>query len=438
MQKIEVPSTAQSADSAGASKLRKSQYARLNKRTIAAAALAAGLFAQTQGFAQVPNTTSAGTAANAEAMSDPEKAARETWRAVMRNTPLPGKGCFHVKYPNVAWDNVECKKAKPRPYPPSFNGKVGAPGAGNGNDYVAQAQGLISGAWGKFFISGVTSETGADPSDNSQTAPNEYSLQLNTNSINSITGEYIRTAACGDYSDCHVWQQFIYATDYNQQGEAALFIQYWLYNWTGLCPTGWWTIYDIVANGSPGTETCYKNSNLTPVPDIPVTNLGDVILSAQVENGGNDVVWLEYGDDSWAQINADSSAPCCEGGLDIASVWNQAEFNVLGNMNLTQANFNTGSQITVVLAILDGSNSAPACVPNAGTTGETNNLTLGTCQGGVGNVIDVGGCGNQNACVGGSIYGPYIDFSEYVPVLSTPCLSCGGGGGTPPPPPIKQ
>jgi hypothetical protein len=360
---------------------------------------------QQVGPAQVTTTTSASTAA---AAADPEAAARTSWRAVIRNIPKPGKGCFHVSYPNVAWESVDCKIAKQPAHPVRVNRTFGAPGAGNGSDYVASVQGqgrLINFAAGKFFISGVTSETGVAPCYGCGTGSrsNEYSLQLNTNNKDYITNSYIRTAACGDYYNCHVWQQFMYAPDYNQLGEAALFMQYWLYDWTGNCPRGYWTL---------SAGTCYKNSKYAAVPDIPVTNLGDVILSAGAENGGDDSIGLEYGDDSWAVTAADSSL---EGGLDIASVWTQAEFNVVGDMNLTQANFNLGSQIIVVLQILDGSSSAPTCQNLEGTTGETNNMRLGACSTGVGNMIDLGGCGNQDACTGVDLTGPYIEFTETVP-----------------------
>jgi hypothetical protein len=378
MQKIEVPSTAQSADSAGASKFRKSQYARLNKRTIAAAALAAGLFAQTQGFTQVPNTTSAGTVANAEAMSDPEKAARETWRAVIKNIPVPGKGCFHVKYPNVAWESVEC--AKPGAHP-------GRATVGNHYDYVAGAQGLISQAAGFFEgASGVTSETNVTTAltpagVTSITGSNEYSLQMNTN-------PYGRTDACGVFIGCTVWQQFIYATDYNCDpygshcGSAGLFMQYWLLNGTGNCPS------DYIGNNHqlggppwPDNNGCFKNSTQVTLPDIPVTELGCCVRLITVAlAGGSDAVELEYGDEFWGVAATDDV-------LHIASVWTQAEFNVVGDNEYSQAQFNDFSSIPVTLVLWDGSNSAPTCVPpqdNEGTTGETNNLYLGTCQAGVG------------------------------------------------------
>jgi hypothetical protein len=55
---------------------------------------------------------------------------------------------------------------------------------------------------------------------------------------------------------------------------------------------------------------------------------------------------------------------------------------VLGNAGGSKADFNTGSSVTVKVAVSDGSTAAPTCVSPSkddGTTGETNNLTLGKC-----------------------------------------------------------
>ncbi|MGB0064414.1 MAG: hypothetical protein WBP85_08210, partial [Terracidiphilus sp.] len=49
----------------------------------------------------------------------------------------------------------------------------------------------------------------------------------------------------------------------------------------------------------------------------------------------------------------------------------------------SRADFNSGSSVTVKIAVSDGSTAAPTCVsPNSeeGTTGETNNLTLHSCS----------------------------------------------------------
>jgi hypothetical protein len=61
---------------------------------------------------------------------------------------------------------------------------------------------------------------------------------------------------------------------------------------------------------------------------------------------------------------------------DVARVWSQAEFNVVGNAGGSEAVFNTGTSIIVRAAVTDGSARPPTCVPNAGSTGESNNLNF--------------------------------------------------------------
>ena len=88
---------------------------------------------------------------------------------------------------------------------------------------------------------------------------------------------------------------------------------------------------------------------------------------------GNDSVIFSYGSDSYSITGKDSV-------LDISSVWKEAEFNVVGNAGGSRADFNSGSSIEVTLGLSDGSAAAPSCLANGGTTGETNNLNLGTCS----------------------------------------------------------
>ena len=97
--------------------------------------------------------------------------------------------------------------------------------------------------------------------------------------------------------------------------------------------------------------------------------------------GGNDSVMFTYGSDAYSIVAKDNV-------LDISSVWNKAEFNVVGNGGGSRADFNSGSTVTVTLLLFDGSTSAPTCVPNDGTTGESNNLNLGSCAafGGIPNI----------------------------------------------------
>jgi hypothetical protein len=97
-----------------------------------------------------------------------------------------------------------------------------------------------------------------------------------------------------------------------------------------------------------------------------------VVLSGTVTPGGNDSVAFSYQSEAYSTSYPDSV-------LDISSVWNKAELNVLGNGGGSQANFNTGSSITVLLYLSDGSNSAPTCVADGGSSGESNNLSAGSC-----------------------------------------------------------
>jgi hypothetical protein len=47
--------------------------------------------------------------------------------------------------------------------------------------------------------------------------------------------------------------------------------------------------------------------------------------------------------------------------------------------SVARADFNAGSSITVNLDLADGSSSAPTCLANGGSTGESNNLNAGAC-----------------------------------------------------------
>jgi hypothetical protein len=48
---------------------------------------------------------------------DPESLAKAEWRASMRQNPPRYEGCFHASYPNMFWESVECKTARPHFHP---------------------------------------------------------------------------------------------------------------------------------------------------------------------------------------------------------------------------------------------------------------------------------------------------------------------------------
>jgi hypothetical protein len=271
------------------------------------------------------------------------------------------EGCFQASYPSIVWEQVECKELDPRVHPIGRKPGEGQV-TGNGHDYVAQAAGLISGTLGTFpKVTGVKSEKSVGVAafgDGGILGPNEYSIQLNTN----FTGT---TAACDGHSGCVVWQQFIYATDYPNKGEAAVFMQYWLIGWgASACPSGFFT---------DDEGDCYGNSNAVGAPDVKPTSLAKLSLSGVAKAGGNDTVVFTDGTTAYTVSGSDSM-------LDISQVWKQSEFNIVGDAGGSRADFNTPVSVTVKVALTDGSTSAPTCVANAGSTGETNNLNLGKCS----------------------------------------------------------
>jgi hypothetical protein len=290
---------------------------------------------------------------------DPESAARAQWRKLMTHNSTRATGCFHASYPDIVWEWVACKTGQPRVHPVYVKPQDDAPDVtGNGNDYVAKATGLITEAIGEFVTKGVISEVGvgvAEYKDQGILGPNEYSIQLNTNSL-------LTTSACAGHSGCHVWQQFVYSTDYVVQGEAEVYIQYWLLGWGSGCPGGW----------TQSSNNCYQNSSLISAPDIEIAGLHSMALGGSATAGGNDTVVFTYDSEVWSASFPDSV-------LDISSVWNKAEFNVVGDAGGSRADFNSGSSVSASIYLFDGSNSAPTCVANDGSTGESNNLNLGTC-----------------------------------------------------------
>jgi hypothetical protein len=303
-------------------------------------------------------------AQSTDAAADPQSEAYAAWHKTMKQAPASEQGCFHAAYPSVVWEKVDCESGLARIPRRAKRTNGEAEVVGNGGDYVGEATGLITSAAGDFVVSGVKSEKSVGVAafgGGGILGNNEYSVQLNTN-------DRLTTGACEGHSGCTVWQQFVYATDYYGAGTAAVFMQYWLLDWgSSACPSGW---------GHYGSD-CYTNSPLAPAADIPITSLASLELGATVQQNGFDTVTLYYGSDVVSMTWFDFM-------LDIASVWNKVEFNIVGDAGGSQAQFNSGSSLKVIFAFADGSSKKPTCLANGGTTGETNNLNLGACTASVG------------------------------------------------------
>lgn len=312
---------------------------------------------------------SVAAASTRDIATDAQAQVLHTWHQTMRHMAPPTTGCFHAAYPSVIWEQAACGTTNYRSTP---HFKAGARDTvGNGNDYAAATANLTSSATGSFpVVTGLTSETDG-------TTPNSYTLQLNSNLANT-------SPACASYGykSCQVWEQFIYSSNYGSAG-AQVFMQNWMFIPKGArCPRhGGWASYKTSSyNG------CYMNSAAVNTVTVPATSLASLKLGGAVIANGNDTVTFVNGANAYAVSEPDTT-------LGIAYVWNQSEFNIVGNGGGSAATFNPGTSMTVNLQVNDGSANAPSCLANAGTTGETNNLNLGPCS-----------------TVGGA--SPYIQFTQ--------------------------
>jgi len=297
--------------------------------------------------------------------------------------PHPRKGVFEASYPSIGWEKVECAEAPGyRSALPKITNREDV--TGNGFDYVAQAPSghLFTSVVGSFpTVTGVKTEKSVGVpafGDGGILGTNEYTLQVNTN--------FFHSAACGSFSGCIAWQQYVMSTKTpvsltsNQlTNKTEVFIEYWLINYgvdngSNICPSGF---IDGGADAEGPGDDCVQNTPAAAIANgqLPITDLASLKLSGSATAGGTDAATVTFGGKAFTATVKDSFT-------DIARGWSRAEFNVLGNAGGSEAVFNTGSTITAKIAVSDGSTTAPTCVPPAdidGTTGETNNLTLGSC-----------------------------------------------------------
>lgn len=289
-------------------------------------------------------------AASAQAATSDTERLHRNWRTAIAHTPVPDKGCFTAEYPLTVWKQVACVTAPNIAYLPRSGAGSGQT-TGDGNDYAAVTATLTSSATGSFpAVKGLTSET-----DGGQ--HNVYSIQLNSNFMSN-------DQACSgavDPSKCLGWEQFVYSSSEHQA-----FMQYWLIHYSGTgvkCPGGW----------NSFSDDCWKNSNGVSVPQEPVTDLSKITLSGTAVAGGIDTI--NFTDDTHAfNVTGQDSV------MFLAAGWTGSEFNIIGDGGGSQANFNAGTKLTVRIDLTDGTLAKPVCQANAGTTGETNNLNLGTCK----------------------------------------------------------
>ena len=292
-----------------------------------------------------------------------------SWRAHIASIPASQAGCFTARYPSTVWQQTQCVTAPTIPLLPAPATVGGASSAqvGNGNDEVAHAPSgkLIGSSIGSFQTSGLTSET-----DNMYGA-NNYGLQVNSQTFPTSTTYTGSKSTTG-------WEQFVWInwTPTNTVGYG--YIQYWLLGYQsryGSCPSSGppsgssWMKYS--------TTDCYANSPGFITPLEPATNLASLSLEgfSNYNGVGNDVDMVCIS--GWGC----NSVSITDQVVNLYLNWQYSEFNVFGVGSGSEANFNSGTTITVANALTDQSGNVivPSCV-NTGYTGETNNLNLDSCS----------------------------------------------------------
>ena len=320
-------------------------------------------------------TTAAGTATTTTTSTTTVQLPNfPSWKGYISNIPAPKAGCFKATYPSTVWQPSQCGTAPLLPLLPSPPSTVG-----DGNDEVAHSSGpLIGSAVGSFpSVSGLTSETDVcvypcGPPDVGYGA-NYFGLQVNTQFFTGVSTPYT------NYQKTEGWEQFVFINDpTGAQGGSWIFIQYWLLGYQrtyGSCPPpsasppgGAWLQYQ---------GNCYANGNSQQVSSETASNLAYLSLEgyAKDSNSNDGAIFCD------ASVGYCWNAVTTYQVVNLYQYWTDAEFNVFGYCCGSQAQFNPGTSITVLNTLKDQSGNVivPSCV-NAGYTGETNNLNLGSCS----------------------------------------------------------
>ena len=295
----------------------------------------------------------AGSAAQASSATHTRAAAADpkalaAWRQTILTQQHRATGCFKAQYPVKTWQAVPCQPVSPTT--PALAATVRPRIVGNGgHDYALQISKPVYEMVGSFdSVTGVTSiSSGAGSIGN-------FSLQLNTNAFASpLCPKLSSNPTCA-------LVQFVYS------GDGTLFLEYWLYNVNGSCPSAW---------RSSG-NSCVFDSAKTSVPVQPAGNLKNLVLYGYT-NVNTDTVVLQTASDTFYQANITDQV------VTLWQGWTGAEFNIYGDANSTESFLNPGSTLAVRLAVPPNGLTIPPptcalATALGGDTLELNNLYITT------------------------------------------------------------
>jgi hypothetical protein len=319
-------------------------------RLTAIAVLSVALSACSSSTQSLPAT---GSVANAIANPAGASVSMDAWHRTLIANKLPDAGCFKATYPSTQWSRIACVTPPHVYFPPRSRQPHLGQAVGDGDDFtIDTTPHIVSTATGAFpKVSGVKSVV----SGGSQ---GSYTLQLNSN--------FFKTAQCGSLANCVGWSQFAFFNPGPSSNQGFLFIQDWLVATKSdftQCPPGkgWENLGIGCVQNSPGS---------VGLPALSVTDLASASVTGDADKSG-DSIYMMVGKQAYGMKNIQS-----DGITDLSKHWQGAEFNIIGNGGGDEANFNSGSKITVSIEANDGVKSKPKCPAQSGTTGETNNLFL--------------------------------------------------------------
>lgn len=371
------------------------------------------------------------------------------WQSDISKVSAGASGCYVASYPSMVWKLTKCDKpmsapsqpamgyessgvastlAEARPAANAQSATAGSPSNVGGGcalpstptcDWVAGTEkgGLIGELSGEVSGSGVTSETNWNGT--TLYVPNYFSLQVNSELNFPVT--YAGQNALG-------WEQFIYSntgedcSKPSQPGTCgAVWIEYWLFNWNGACPTqsipggdsSWFNFTDI----STDTECTYNTAGPV-IPYVAPTALDQTAkpleLIGEVNSTSDEAIFCIFGTSPCYMEEIDSSV------LGLYNQWTAGEFNIFGDLNGDEAIFNPGTSLEVADNLYGPApsfNPIPTKCLNEGFTGEANNLNIQTH-------ISHSGCIAETT---GFMY--FVEsLPAYKPVAIIQCVPCVNSG----------
>ena len=198
-------------------------------------------------------------------------------------------------------------------------------------------------------------------------------------------------------------------------------MEYWLFNYppagSNNCPSGLVNWVNLGTAASAST-TCHGESSVTTVPVQPITSLGSMELWAAANALVADPSSVVRADIVTLCVGATCNSAQAPNVLSLYQGWSSEEFNVVGDWNLTEADFNVGTAITVHAKISPVSfppGDWLSCTGNGvtGVTGEFNNLNLSpTC---------ITNYGSPDVPEG------YVEFTEALPATQFELQGAGSG-----------